>query len=58
MYLVAWQTWPISDPIKEAQRDWEIIDGEDAMQIRVSELIESGVREQDIVVGEITENTR
>jgi len=32
---------------------WEVISGEDAMQIRVSELVESGVLIEDIVVGEI-----
>ena len=32
---------------------WEVISGEDAMQIRVSELVESGILIEDIVVGEI-----
>lgn len=36
---------------------WEVVSGYDAMQERVSELIEKGVKEDDIVVGEITDDT-
>ena len=36
------------------ERSWEVISGEDAMNIRVHELHESGiVEENDIVVGKI-----
>jgi len=36
------------------ERSWEVIVGEDAMNIRVDELIKSGiVEESDIVVGKI-----
>jgi len=38
-------------------KHWEVISGYDAMQERVSELIEKGVNEDDIVVGEITKDT-
>jgi hypothetical protein len=37
---------------------WEVISGEDAMQVRVSELIDLGISEEDIVVGQITEDTK
>ena len=40
-------------------KHWEVVSGEDAMQQRVSELNASGfdTPENDIVVGEITEDT-
>ena len=38
-------------------KHWEVIDGYDAMQERVNDLVEKGVKEDDIVVGEITKDT-
>lgn len=58
MYLIAWVKTTTWNSESETIKNWEVVDGEDAMQIRVSELIDEGVREKDIVVGEITENTR
>jgi hypothetical protein len=51
-YVVCWED-TYGDP------HWEVISGEDAMNIRVHQLCESGiVEEEDIVVGEITEDTK
>ena len=41
-YMICW-----SDD-KVLENTWEIISGEDAMQIRVSELCDSGIQEEDI----------
>ncbi len=47
MYTVCWENI-------YRERFWEVISGEDAMNIRVHELYESGiVEEEDIVVGKI-----
>jgi hypothetical protein len=35
------------------ERLWEIVSGEDAMQIRVNEIAKSGILANDIVVGKI-----
>lgn len=43
MYLIAW--------IDQGTKQWEVVSGEDAMQIRVSELIASGISDDDIIVG-------
>lgn len=47
MYTVCWED-------TYGGRFWEVISGEDAMNIRVHQLCESGaVEEEDIVVGKI-----
>ena len=46
MYTVCWED-------AYGERFWEVISGEDAMNIRVHQLRESGIVEEDIVVGEI-----
>jgi len=47
MYTVCWED-------TYGERFWEVISGEDAMNIRVHELCESGIlEEEDIVVGKI-----
>lgn len=48
-YVVCW--------IGAIAKHWEVISGYDAMQERVNELVEKGVKEDDIVVGEITKDT-
>ena len=48
-YVVCW-----SD---EDHQYWVVIDGYDAMQVQVSELVESGYNAEDVVVGEITKDT-
>ena len=48
-YVVCW--------VGAIAKHWEVISGYDAMQERVNELIEKGVKEDDIVVGEITKDT-
>jgi hypothetical protein len=49
-YIVCW--------VGDDGRYWEVVSGEDAMQQRVSELSDSGICDEDIVVGEITEDTK
>jgi hypothetical protein len=49
-YIVCWVTYD--------SKHWEVISGEDAMQQRVSELSDLGISDEDIVVGEITEDTK
>lgn len=49
MYLVCWTEGNL--------KDWVLVSGYDAMQVFVSELIEGGVKEEDIVCGEQTEDT-
>jgi hypothetical protein len=55
-YVVCWKepmkNWPTSIGPK-----WEVVSGYDAMQERVSDLVEDGILEDDIVVGEITNDT-
>ena len=54
-YVICWSVfrrWMLCE-----NKFWEVISGEDAMQIRVSELVESGVLIEDIVVGEIGVDT-
>jgi len=46
------KNWPTSIGPK-----WEVVSGYDAMQERVSDLVEDGILEDDIVVGEITDDT-
>lgn len=60
-FLIAW-TEPLGDcfpgdegSLAEPLKHYEIVSGEDAMQIRVSEITEAGC--SDIVVGVITEGT-
>lgn len=48
MFIVAWNE--LSDAGNKVQR-WEIIDGEDAMQVFVHELIEQSISEDEIVCG-------
>lgn len=51
MYIVAWSVFTSSEG---EIRCWQLVDGEDAMQIRVSELIEEdGLSEDEIVVGSV-----
>jgi hypothetical protein len=52
MYLIAWT--------KKGVKDWEVVSGYDAMQERVSELVdEEGLdADEDIVVGEINDDTK
>jgi hypothetical protein len=50
-YVVCWED-------TYGKPHWEVISGEDAMNIRVHQLCESGIVEEDIVVGEITEDTK
>jgi len=47
MYTVCWED-------TYGERFWEVISGEDAMNIRVNQLCESGIVEEDIIVGKIT----
>lgn len=49
MYIVAWSVFTSEGEIPY----WQVIDGEDAMQIRVSELMEDGLSEDEIVVGSV-----
>lgn len=48
-YVVCW--------LGAIAKQWEVVSGYDAMQERVSDLVENGVSEDDIVVGEITGDT-
>jgi hypothetical protein len=48
-YVVCW--------LGAIAKHWEVVSGYDAMQERVSDLVEKGVKEDDIVVGEITKDT-
>jgi hypothetical protein len=52
MYIVAWSVFTSEGEIPY----WEIVDGEDAMQIRVNELIDDGCSEDEIIVGSVIEN--
>lgn len=49
-YVVCWT--------ESQKRFWEVISGLDAMQERISELVYSGIQENEIVVGEITEDVK
>ena len=48
MYIVCWT--------EGLESRWEVISGLDAMQQYVSDLINAGVAENDIVCGEVTED--
>ena len=48
MYLIAW--WRI-----DSSKCWEIVDGEDAMQMFVCELVADGVPDDEITVAEVIE---
>jgi hypothetical protein len=48
-YVVCW--------IGAIAKHWEVVSGYDAMQERVSDLVKNGVSEDDIVVGEVTDDT-
>ena len=48
-YVVCW--------LDAIAKHWEVVSGYDAMQERVSDLVKNGVSEDDIVVGEITDDT-
>lgn len=48
-YVICWEG--------AVAQHWEVVDGYDAMQERVSQMIEDGLKEDDIVVGEITSDT-
>lgn len=53
MYIVAWK----QPRNLSTHQKFEIIDGEDAMQVFVHDLVEEvGVNEDDIVVGTVIEN--
>jgi len=53
MFIVAWSRVKAGERIV---RNWSIIDGKDAMDVFVQELIESGVSDEDIVSGEVLDN--
>jgi len=40
--------WSVDD-----EEYWEVIDGEDAMQERVDRLVDCGVNDEDIVIGQL-----
>jgi hypothetical protein len=63
MFVICWDD---EDPTKDMQggvvpnsmtQHWEVVSGYDEMQVRVSKLVESGIPVEDIVVGEVTEDT-
>ena len=49
MWLIAWED-------VHNEKLWEVVSGEDAMQIRVDEITKTGIHVDDIVVGEVLEN--
>lgn len=49
-YVVCW--------IDSNHPKWKVVSGYDAMQELVSDLVYQGIKEDDIVVGEITEDTK
>jgi hypothetical protein len=46
MWVVCWED-------NYGEQLWEVVSGEDAMQIRVDEIVKSGILAEDIIVGQL-----
>jgi hypothetical protein len=47
MFVICWEY--------NYEKLWEVVSGEDAMQIRVDEIVKSGILSKDIIVGDCSE---
>lgn len=45
MWIICWED-------KFGERLWEVVSGQDAMQIRVDEIVKSGILSENIIIGE------
>jgi hypothetical protein len=55
MWLIAWERCCGHFACYDVHNEklWEVVSGEDAMQIRVDEIVKGGIHVNDIVVGKL-----